>query len=160
MTNQPIRLLLMQLSTLILSITPLPLVLELARPPWILLLVLYTQFFLSHVFNVYWVFALGFCLDVAQATVLGQHAFALLLVTWLASGKVRRFQFFTMSQQMFLIALLAAFYQLTLDVFEFILGYSQGFIYTGIIAVITFLLWPLFKLVGDSVFLNPKKIKD
>ena len=84
---------------LILSILPMPELISAFRPPWVLLLVLYIEYFLPGNFKLTTLLIVGLLLDVLLSTVIGEHSFALLLVTWIASSKSRRFQFFSMMQQ-------------------------------------------------------------
>ena len=103
---------------LVLTILPLPEIMASYRPPWVLLFVLYVQFFLPQYFRVTWLFLLGLSLDVLLASVMGEHTFALLLTTGLASTKARRFHFFSPAQQILFICLFTAFYELILVVTE------------------------------------------
>ena len=142
MTSLNIRLLLSLIITFGLSIMPLPEVLTGFRPPWLLLLVLYIQFFQPNYFSVTLLVFLGICLDVLLSTVIGEHALALVLTTWLASGKVRRFNFFAMPQQMALVALCSLVYQLMIFLTDAFLGYnSQLWMVIGPVIAGT-LIWP------------------
>lgn len=85
------RIFLTLLSTLILTIIPMPELLLGIRPPWVLLFVLYIQFFLPGYFNLISLFLLGLCMDVLLATTIGEHAFTLMLTTWVSSGKSSAF---------------------------------------------------------------------
>lgn len=92
--NLRVRLCLGFIVALLLSILPMPELISAFRPPWILLLVLYIEYFLPGNFRLTTLLFVGLLLDVLLATVIGEHSFALLLVTWIASSKSRRFQFF------------------------------------------------------------------
>jgi rod shape-determining protein MreD len=119
-----VRLLFSLIAAFGLSIIPLPDILMAFRPPWLLLLILYIQFFLPQYFIVTLLVFLGVCLDVLLSTVIGEHAFALILTTWIASGKVRRFHFLAMIQQLGFIALLCFVYQSILFLTDAFLGYN------------------------------------
>lgn len=95
MSTLNIRFVVAMFVVLAFTILPLPELMAAYRPPWVLLFVLYIQFFLPHYFRVTWLFLLGMSLDVLLASVMGEHTFALLLTSWLASTKARRFHFFT-----------------------------------------------------------------
>lgn len=103
MTNLRIRLGIGFIGALILSILPMPELISIFRPPWILLLVLYIEYYLPGNFKLTTLLFVGLALDILLSTVIGEHSFALLLVTWLASTKSRRFQFFSIMQQICLI---------------------------------------------------------
>jgi len=146
-----IRLLLALLIALILSILPMPALLAGLRPPWVFLLVLYVQFFRPNYFSVPFILFIGLCLDVLTSTVIGEHAFAMLLTTGLISGKARRFDFFSMGQQMALIVPFCLIYQFTILLIDGFLGYHyEPFMAIGS-AIISMMLWPWIKLFGDNM---------
>jgi len=136
------RLLIALLVAFILTILPFPEVISAFRPPWILLLVLYIQFSFPKYFHVTSLFVLGFSLDVLLATVAGEHAFALLLTTWLASGKARRFNFYSMGQQIALIAVFCLIYQGTISMIDAFLDDKTGLLFVVGPGLSSLLLWP------------------
>ncbi len=146
-----IRLLLALLIALVLTILPMPALLTGLRPPWVFLFVLYVQFFKPNYFNVSFILFLGLCLDVLSSAVIGEHAFALLLTTGLISGKARRFNFFSMGQQMALILPFCLMYQVTILLIDAFLGYHYEVLMTVCSAVISMLLWPWVRLLGDNM---------
>lgn len=148
-----IRLFLALFIAFVLTILPLPEMVMGFRPPWILLFVLYIQFFLPNYFNVTLLLFLGLCIDVLLSTVIGEHAFALLLTTWFAAGKARRFNFFSLLQQMMLVAVFCLIYQLTIFLIDAFLGYHNGlWTLTGAIALGMF-FWPWVRVLADSSLL-------
>ncbi len=148
------RFLLAILIVLSLSIIPLPDLFTAFRPPWVLMFVLYVQFYMPKYFRVTWVFFLGLALDVLLACVLGEHALALLLASCLAASKTRRFYFFSTIQQMFLIAFFCLVYQLLIVLMDASLGNNNGVVYAFITVFITMLFWPWVKLLADTVLLE------
>ena len=137
-----LRLFFALLVVFVLTILPLPGVLVGFRPPWVLLFILYIQFFLPNYFNLTLLFMLGLCLDVLLSTVIGEHAFALLLTTWFAAGKARRFNFFSMVKQMLLIGVFCLIYQTIIFFVEAFLGYNNGpWMIVGS-ALLSLLFWP------------------
>ena len=127
----------------VLTILPLPEMAMGLRPPWVLMFVLYIQFFLPNYFNITLLFFLGLCLDVLLSTVIGEHAFALLLTTLFAAGKARRFNFFSVIQQMMMVALFCLLYQLIIFLIDAFLGYNNGpWLVVGT-ALLGMLFWPL-----------------
>ncbi len=124
------------------------------RPPWIMLFVLYIQFFLPNYFNMTSLFILGLCLDVLLSTVIGEHPFALLLTTWFAAGKARRFNFFSMGKQMLLVGLFCLLYQLIIFLIDAFLGYSPRLWMVVVSALFSLLFWPWVRWVlANSPFL-------
>ncbi|KTD06773.1 rod shape-determining protein MreD [Legionella jamestowniensis] len=148
--NVYLRLFIAVLISLALTILPLPDFLTGLRPPWILMLILYLQFFLPNYFNVTLLLIVGLLLDVLLATVLGEHAFALSVVTWLASNKARRFYLFSMGQQMALIGFFCLLYQTLIMMIELFMGYHISFIMSVGGAAISMILWPWVRLLADD----------
>lgn len=144
------RLFLMLTIALALTILPMPTILTGFRPQWVLLMVLYIQFFLPHYFRVTWIFLLGLCLDVLLSTAIGEHAFALLLTAWFAAGKTRRFTFFSTLQQMILIVVFCLLYQSVIYLIEASQGYSNGIFFVAETAFISMLFWPWVKWLADN----------
>ena len=137
----------------ILTILPLPQPVMGFRPPWILLVVLYIQFYLPNYFNMTVLFILGLCIDVLLSTVIGEHAFALVLTTWFAAGKCRRINFFSIVQQMMLLMALCVIYQLVVFLIEAFCGYHNNpWTMTGA-ALFSMMLWPWMRILGDTTLL-------
>lgn len=145
-----LRLIVATILTLALTILPLPELLVGLRPPWALLLLLYVQFFLPDQFNLILLVAIGLALDTLLSTVLGEHVLALSLVAWIASSKARRFDMFTMSQQMALIGFFCLLYQMLILIIDISLGYYSGFVMPLVSTLITILLWPWVRLIADE----------
>lgn len=137
---------------LALTIIPMPNMIAAFRPSWVLMFVLYIQFYMPQYFRVTWVFLLGLSLDVLLATTFGEHAFALLLTSCLAASKTRRFHFFSVAQQMMFIALFCTVYELILVLVDTSLGYNNAVIFAVVTVLFTMILWPWVKLLGDNMF--------
>lgn len=150
MNSLPLRLFIAALLALALTILPLPELLLGLRPAWVLLFLLYLQLFLPNYFNIIILLILGLALDALLSTVLGEHAFALSLVAWLASSKARRFRLFTIGQQMALIGFFSLLYQLVILILDASLGYYSGFIMVLSSSVTSVLLWPWVRLIADD----------
>lgn len=153
MTSVTLRLLISILLALVLTILPLPGFLMGIRPPWVLLLVLYLQFYMPDYFNLFVLFLLGLILDVLLSTVIGEHAFALCLISWIASNKARRFSFFSIGQQMALIGFFALFYQLILLTIDAFLGFYITFTSMLGSTLISIVLWPWIRLLAEDTLL-------
>ena len=154
MKNLRIRLSLGFIVALLLSILPMPELVSAFRPPWILLFVLYIEYFLPGSFKLLTLFFVGLLLDVLLATVIGEHSFALLSVTWIASSKSRRFQFFSMMQQIVLIGFFCFLYQSIISLIEFLLGFNYSLFTPLASAMVGMLLWPWIHLLGEDNLLN------
>ena len=122
------RLLIAFLLALALTILPLPELVVGIRPPWILLILLFIQYYLPDYFNLPLMVILSLALDVLLATMLGEHLFALATVTWLASSKVRRFRFFSIGQQVGLVAVFCLLYQSIIFIIDAYLGFYVNYL--------------------------------
>ena len=89
-----------------LQVLPLPEILDLGRPEWLTLVLLYWVIALPHRIGVLWGFAVGLFQDVLTGAVLGQHALALALVAWIALSAYKRIRVFPALQQRVVIFLL------------------------------------------------------
>lgn len=137
------------IGSLILSILPMPEWLFAFRPPWVLLLVLYIEYFLPSYFKLSTVLLIGILLDVLLSTIIGEHSFALLLVTWIASNYSRRFQFFSMVQQILFIGFFCFFYQAILAFVDALSGFHYDAWIPLASALISVLLWPWIRFLGN-----------
>ena len=154
MRNLRVRLCLGFTEALLLSILPMPVLISAFRPPWVLLLVLYIEYFLPGNFRLTTLLFVGLLLDVLLATVIGEHSFALLSVTWLASNKSRRFQFFSMMQQICLIGFFCLLYQSIISLITALLGFNYSLFTPVTSALVGMFLWPWIRLLGEDTLLK------
>lgn len=138
---------------LILTILPMPALLLGTRPMWVLMLILYLQFYMPDRFNLFVLFALGLILDTLLSTVIGEHTLALSLVSWIASSKARRFYFFSIGQQMILIGFFCFLYQIIILTINAFIGYHVGFASVVGSTAISVLLWPWVRLIAEESLL-------
>ncbi|MCX7117636.1 MAG: rod shape-determining protein MreD [Legionellales bacterium] len=156
MTSSPFRLLIALLLAMVLTIVPLsPLIMGL-RPPWILMLILYLQFFMPNYFNITLVFVLGLCIDVLLSTVIGEHAFALLMSVWIARGCARRFHFFSIVQQMVLVLFFCTVYLGILYVIDAFLGNQTNIGLVFATALLSMMFWPWVQWILERGILTIK----
>ncbi|MFT4059491.1 MAG: rod shape-determining protein MreD [Legionella sp.] len=154
MMSLRVRLSLAFIIMLSLSILPMPELISDFRPPWVLLLVLYIEYFLPGNFNQTTLLFVGLLLDVLLATVIGEHSFALLFVTWIASSKSRRFQFFSMVQQIFLVGFFCLLYQSIISIISAVLGFNYSLFMPLASAGVGMFLWPWLCLLGEDILLT------
>jgi rod shape-determining protein MreD len=83
---------------------------------------------------------------------MGEHAFALLLFTWIANTKSRRFRFFSITQQMVLIAFFCLAYQTAIVSIDALLGFHYLVWKPLITAILAFVFWPWVRLLLDEAF--------
>ncbi|MCH8537496.1 MAG: rod shape-determining protein MreD [Alkalimonas sp.] len=100
------------LLALILTVTPMPAMVQLFRPDWALLVLLYWVLALPYRANIGLAFVLGFLVDVLVGTVLGVNALAFSVVTFVVASNYLKIRNFSILQQALLIGLLLAFYHL------------------------------------------------
>lgn len=152
--NGSLRLGIAFLIALALTILPLPEVIVGVRPPWVLLLVLYMQYYLPERFNLVVLILVGLVLDALLSTIIGEHTFTLTVVSWLASTKVRRFRFFSIGQQMGLIAVFCLLYQGIIFMIDTYLGFYVNILDVIGSTVISVLLWPWIRLLSEDTLLH------
>ncbi len=139
----PGRILGVLLGANILTILPLPAQISGIRPAWVLLCLLYLQTYLPKYFNVWIVLFLGLCLDALLSTPMGEHAFALLVTTWLMVGKTHRFMFFSIVQQMLVVGLASGCYQLILFIVDASFGHMTAVSIVLGVALSSMIFWGL-----------------
>ena len=99
---------------LMLTMVPLPAALDTFRPDWIALVLIYWTMMLPQSYSVGIAWLVGLILDVAQGTLLGQHALALVAVIFLTSRFHLLMRVFPMSQLTLTVFALLAIYQFLL----------------------------------------------
>lgn len=95
------------LIALILSIMPLPAGMQIARPDWPLLLLVYWVIYLPHRVGVGSAWLLGLLEDVAKGALLGQYALGYALVAFSVMMFYRRIRVFPLPQQALLVGALS-----------------------------------------------------
>ena len=154
MKNLRLRLFMAFIAALVLSILPMPELISDFRPPWVLLLVLYIEYFIPGKFQIITLLLVGLVLDVLLSTVIGEHSFALLLVTWIASSRSRRFQFFSMVQQIFLIGFFCLMYQSIISCTDALLAFNYSVFMPIGSALLGMFIWPWIRLLGEGSLLS------
>lgn len=91
---------------LLLVMLPLPTAAEPFRPDWVSLIVLYWAFAIPQRFGLVPAWIAGLLLDVSQGALLGQHAFALVIITAVALNMHQRVRVSPVLQQAVFVMLL------------------------------------------------------
>ncbi|KUM53958.1 MULTISPECIES: rod shape-determining protein MreD [Rheinheimera] len=99
---------------LILTVMPMPQLVKLARPDWVLLVLMYWTMALPQRISVGTAFFSGFIVDVLVGTVLGVNALAFSVVIFIVAQHHLKIRNFSIVQQSLLLGLLLALYQLLL----------------------------------------------
>ena len=132
-----------------LSLLPLPVFTSSFIPDWVLLTVLYWAIYLPQRIGLGLAWLTGLLTDVLTNSLLGEHAFASVVVTYIALKFYRRIRNFSMWQQMALIAFLLALYRAILFWIQGMIQQPLHYNYWFPIATGT-LLWPLLAAVFDD----------
>ncbi len=138
------------LVALMLSIVPLPIWLEVYRPDWPVLVLIYWGLALPQRIGVGYGWITGLLLDVLKGGLLGQHALALSVVMFLTLNLHQRIRVYPLWQQAFSVLMLNALYQLLILWFDGITGQNpKGWDY-WMPSLTGTLLWPwVFLLLRD-----------
>jgi rod shape-determining protein MreD len=123
------------LAGLVLAIVPLPHWLEILRPDFLLLIVIYWSLTAPRIAGLTFAWLCGFGIDVIHGVVLGQHALSFLLVATIAHHFQLRMRIFPVWHQAFAVSMLLALYQFAVFWIDGIIGEP----------VVTWLRWlPIF----------------
>ncbi len=138
-------------AALMLAIAPMPDWASPFRPDWVALTLIYWAMTLPRTYSIGTAWLVGILLDVAQGTLLGQHAIALCFVAYIAVKFHLQFRVFPTSQMSATVFAILAFYQFILFWVNGVAGVNAPAVtYWG--PVITgALIWPLLALVFGGV---------
>ena len=138
------------LATLMLTIVPLPQVLQFVRPDWLLLLVIYWSLNAPMLAGQTYAFLCGLLVDTLQGTLLGQHALAFVLIATLTQHFQLRVRVFPLLQQAMVVLLFGWLYQFVLFWTDGIIGLAETTWWRWLPALIGALVWPLLVAVLDT----------
>lgn len=141
---------------LMLAIMPLPDSIRALRPDWLALLLIFWAMQLPRTWSVGTAWLIGIVLDVAYGTLLGQHALALCVITFMTVRFHLLMRVFPLSQLTMTVFALLALYQFLLFWVNGVVGISVPAInYWGPVVTGTF-LWPfLFMFLSGIRFRAP-----
>ncbi len=138
-------------AALMLAIAPMPDWASPFRPDWVALTLIYWAMMLPRTYSVGTAWIVGIVLDVAQGTLLGQHAIALCFVVYIAVKFHLQFRVFPASQMSATVFAILAFYQFILFWINGVAGvYAPAVTYWGPVITGT-LFWPLLTLFFGGV---------
>lgn len=137
------------LIALVLSIMPLPIELRPFWPDWAALIVIYWAMALPHRVSIGTAWIVGFLLDVLLGTILGVHALALAIVTFVVSSNFQKLRNFSVWQQSFLIGVFLVLYHIIvfwINRFLLSLNFSIEYIMPALSGAVLWLwLFPLLR---------------
>jgi len=137
------RMLLSALVALILTVLPLPRWLDVLRPAFLVLTVLYWSVNSPRTGGIGFGFLAGLVLDVFQGPVLGEHALALSLVTYIAVREHQRVRSKPVFQQALFVFAALLFYESLLWALDGWTGHPITSPLRWVHTVIGALIWPL-----------------
>jgi rod shape-determining protein MreD len=136
---------------LILSVLPLPHWLNIARPDFLVIVVLYWSIMVPRAGGLMLAFFAGLLLDAFKGVVLGQHALALCLASYVAIKLHLRVRIFPVLHQALTVFWLLALYQFMLFWIDGMSGHPLTNYARWIPAFTGALLWPVFAgLLGNA----------
>lgn len=127
---------------IILQIIPMPPPIDLYRPDWLLLILIYWSMALPNRVSVGVAGLAGLILDILYGTALGVHSFALAIPIYLACANYQRLRNYSMIQQAVMILVLCLLYHLTIYWLQYWLTgieFSWTFLRPAFTSI---LLWP------------------
>ena len=145
------------IAALILAIAPMPNWASPFRPDWIALTLIYWAMMLPRTYSVGTAWILGIILDVAQGTLLGQHAIALCFVAYITVKFHLQLRVFPILQMSVTVFVILAFYQFVLFWINGVAGVNTPAVtYWGPV-VTDALIWPLLTLFFAGVYYRVKQ---
>lgn len=132
----------------VLSIIPLPVWANIARPQWLALIIFYWVLALPHRVSLKVAWLLGLILDALYGTVLGEHALAATVLAYLGQKFYLQIRMFPLLQQTLIIGVLIILYQTLLLWIQAVLGQLASGRWFWPPALTSMLVWPwLFLLL-------------
>ena len=135
---------------ILLMLIPLPSELIWFRPSFVLLTLMYWSLVTSYRYSLMTAWTAGIVLDFLTGTVMGEHAFALTLLSYCVAKLHLRLRMFPLTQQTFSIFLFVLFYQFILYCIQGFQGEQPGTYQYWFASMSSTLIWPAFFLIMQS----------
>jgi rod shape-determining protein MreD len=130
------------LLALMATIMPMPLSIDMFRPDWVLLVLVYWSLALPNRINVLSAWLMGFFVDVLLGSTLGVHAGVMALTVYISAANFQKIRNFSLWQQSIIIGVLAALYHLLIFWLQRFLT-DTPFLVSYLYPVLTsILVWP------------------
>lgn len=126
----------------ILQIIPMPSPIDVYRPDWLLLILVYWSMALPNRVSVGIAGMSGLIIDILYGTALGVHSFALAIPIYLVSANYQRLRNYSMAQQAVMILIISCLYHLTVYWLQYLITgieFSWLFLWPALTSV---LFWP------------------
>jgi len=138
------------LVALILMILPLPDSVQIYRPNWVALTLIYWSMALPKRVGLWFAFFTGIILDTSQGTLLGQHTLALVLIIFLNMNFYQRIRVLMLAQQAVYVFVLLLINQVLVAWVEGILGRPTPLLAYFGAPLVGMLIWPwVFVVLRD-----------
>lgn len=132
---------------LMLTIVPLPSWLEILRPEWVALAIIYWCIAVPHRVGVGIAWTVGLLLDVLRDALLGQHALSLTIVAFIAIKLHQRIRLYPVWQQALSVMVLVTLNQLLILWINGLVGHPPKSWTYWLPSITSTLLWPAFDFV-------------
>lgn len=133
-----------------LMLLPVPSQLVWLRPAWVLLILIYWSIAISYRNGLVTAWFTGLMIDLLTGSVLGEHAFALTLVSYGVAKFHLRLRMFPLMQQAMSVFLFVLFYQLVIYCIEGFQGEQPHTYQYWLSSVTSMAVWPLFFVLMQS----------
>lgn len=138
------------LISLMLEVVPLPNWIIWLRPQWVLLVIIYWMLAFPSVVGFIYAFGIGILLDLLNGTLLGEHAFAMVVIAYLILKLHQLIRVYPMAQQACIIFMLILLYRAIIFIIQGVIGKPPHFMGYWLTVIISTLLWPwVFILLRD-----------
>jgi rod shape-determining protein MreD len=130
------------LLALMATIMPMPLNIDMFRPDWVLIVLIYWSIALPNRVNVFTAWIMGFLVDVLLGSTLGVHAGTMAIVVFISASNFQKIRNFSLWQQSLIVAIFAALYHLIvfwLQHFILDVSFLVSYLYP---VVTTLIVWP------------------
>lgn len=134
----------------LLMLVPLPEQIAWLRPAWVLLTLIYWSLSISYRNGLLTAWFTGILIDFLTGSVLGEHAFALTLVSYCVAKLHLRLRMFPLMQQAISVLFFVLFYQFILYCIQGFQGEQPGSYQYWFASVTSMMVWPLFFLMMQS----------
>ncbi len=134
------------LLALMLTLVPLPEALDPLRPDWVMLILIYWAMTAPSSYNVGSAWVIGILLDVAQGTLLGQHALALCVVVYITIKFHLLMRVFPLLQLTATVFALLALYQFLLFLINGVAGVTASAIDYWASVITGAIVWPFLAM--------------
>ncbi len=131
-------------------ILPLPDWVQIYRPHWVALILIYWSMALPKRVGLWSAFFIGLLVDTAQGTLLGQHAMALVIIVYININFYQRVRVLSLAQQAIYVFVLLAMIQVVVAWVEGIMGRPVPILAFFSAPFIGMLIWPwVFVILRD-----------